>query len=392
MSSLQTQFGRRLRLGVVGGGPGSFIGDVHRAAARLDGRYDVVAAVLSRHPERSRTAAVEIGVAADRAYPDWRAMLAAEAARDDGIDVLAIMTPNDSHHDIAVAALDSGFDVICDKPLCITLDEARSLVRRVRETGRVFCLTHNYTGYPLVRQAREMVRDGAIGEVRLVKVEYVMGYLADRVEERADFVAGWRFDKSKAGPSTVLADIGTHAHHIAGYVTGLEAEAISAQVGTLVPGRQIHDFAAARLRYAGNVPGILFITNAAAGAEHGLTFRVFGATGTLEWHQEHPNHLLHSPLGEAHRIISRGSAGLSPLAERSTRVFIGHPEGFHEAFANLYRDAADAIVARRLGAAPDPLSLAFPTVLDGAHGVQFIYAALESSASDGRWTDCRFKE
>jgi predicted dehydrogenase len=387
-----TAFGRRLRLGVVGGGPGSFIGEIHRSAARLDDRYEVVAAVLSRDPDRSRAASAAIGIAPERAYPGWRAMLEGEAARADGIDVVAIMPPNDSHRDIAVAALDRGLDVICDKPLCNTLEEARSLVRRVRETGLVFCLTHNYAGYPMVRHARALVEGGELGAVRFIKVEYVQGWLAERVEARPDWTEAWRFDSRRAGPSLVLADIGTHAHHLAAYVSGLEARSVSAEVGALVPGRTAHDFASARLRFGDGVRALLLVTNAVAGAEHGLMIRLAGERGNLEWHQEHPNDLRVSMLTGGHRILTRGMAGLSPLAERSTRVAIGHPEGFHEGFANLYRDAADAIVARRLGRAPDPLALAFPTVVDGARGVQFIHATLDSSANDGRWTDCRFAE
>ncbi|MBX6324084.1 MAG: Gfo/Idh/MocA family oxidoreductase [Rhodospirillaceae bacterium] len=387
-----TEFGRRLRLGVVGGGPSSFIGEIHRAAARLDDRYEVCAAVLSHDPERSRAAAAAIGVAPERAYPDWRALLDGEAARPDGIDVLAIMTPNDSHCDIALAALDRGLDVICDKPLCVSVDEARRLVRKVRDSGLAFCLTHNYTGYPMVRQARAMVRAGELGAVRFVKVEYVQGWLAEPVEARPEGTASWRFDPRRAGPSLVLADIGTHAHHLACYVSGLEVVAISAEVGALVPGRNVHDFASARLRFDNGARGTMMVTTAAAGAEHGLMIRLFAEKGTLEWHQEHPNHLLVSPLVGGHRILSRGMEGLSPLAERATRVAIGHPEGFHEAFANLYRDAADVIVARRLGREPDPLALAFPTVLDGARGIRLIEAALESNAAEGRWVDCRFME
>jgi predicted dehydrogenase len=387
-----TEFGRRLRLGVVGGGPGSFIGEIHRAAARLDDRYETVAAVLSRDAARSRAAAIEIGIAPERAYADWRALLEGESKRDDGIDVIAIMTPNDSHRDIAIAAMERGLDVICDKPLCNTLEEARSLVRRVRETGLVFCLTHNYAGYPMVREARSLVQSGALGAVRFIKVEYVQGWLARHVEADPGWTSAWRFDPRLAGPSLVLADIGTHAHHLAAYVSGLEALSISAEVGALVPGRKAHDFASARLRFTNDVRALMLVTNAGAGAEHGLMIRLFGERGNLEWHQEQPNHLIVATLSGERRFLSRGTEGLSPLAQHSTRVAIGHPEGFHEAFANLYREAADAIVARRLGRTADPLSLTFPTVLDGARGVKMIHAALESSANDGRWADCRFTE
>lgn len=390
MSSQFSRFGRRLRLGVVGGGPGSFIGEIHRAAARLDDRYEIVAAVLSHDAERSRAAARDIGIAPDRVHGHWRDLLAAEAKRVDGIDVLAVMTPNDGHFPISMAALEQGLDVICDKPLCNGLDQARRLVRKVGETGLVFCLTHNYTGYPLVRHARHMMTSGGLGDVRLVKTEYIQGYLTEGAELDPAWSGSWRLDPARSGPSLVLGDIGSHAHHLAAYVSGLEVMQVSAEVGSIVPDRQIHDFASLRLRFANGARGIILVTNAAAGAEHGLMVRVFGSKGNLEWHQEHPNDLRITMKNGVHQIITRGMAGLSPIAERSTRVYLGHPEGFHEAFANLYRDAADAIVARRLGQQPDPLALWNPTVSDGARGVALIEAALKSNDSGGRWTDCRF--
>jgi predicted dehydrogenase len=286
-------------------------------------------------------------------------------------------------------ALAAGLDVICDKPLTTTLDDALDLVRRVRDSGLVFCLTHNYTGYPMVRHARAMVRDGALGTIRQVHVEYIQGHLAGPTEADRDPSTNWRFDADQGAASLVLGDIGTHAHHLACFITGLELAAVAAEVGSAVPGRQVADFAHLLLRFEGPARGSMWVTNSAAGAEHGLHIRVFGAAGGLEWHQEEPNQLLHRRKDGFMQVMTRGRPGLSPAAERATRVVLGHPEGFFEAFANLYADAAEAIVARRTGTPPDPLALDFPTALDGARGVRFIEAALQSSRADGRWVDCR---
>jgi predicted dehydrogenase len=389
MNTTIARLGRRLRLGVVGGGPGSFIGPVHRTAARLDDHYEVVAAVLSSNPKRSRQAAQGIGIAAERAYGDPAELIAREAARDDGIDVLAVMTPNVQHHPIVRDALAAGLDIICDKPLATTLEDALDLVRLVRASGGVFCLTHNYTGYPMVRHARAMVKDGALGTIRQVHVEYIQGHLAGVTEADRDPATNWRFDAAQGAAALVLGDIGTHAHHLACFVTGLELAAVAAEAGTARPGRPVADFAHLLLRFAGPARGSMWVTNSAAGGEHGLHIRVFGDEGGLEWVQEDPNHLFHRRLNGFPETLTRGRPGLSPAAERATRVALGHPEGFFEAFANLYTDAAEAIVARRTGAQPDPLALDFPTVEDGARGVRFIDAALESSLADGRWVDCR---
>jgi predicted dehydrogenase len=387
MNTTIARLGRRLRLGVVGGGPGSFIGAVHRTAARLDDHYEVVAGVLGRNPERSRAAARAIGIAEERAYADHRELLTREAARPDGIDVLAIMTPNDAHYPAARDALDRGLDVICDKPLTTRLEDALDLVRRVRASGLVFCLTHNYTGYPMVRHARAMVRSGALGTIRQLQVEYIQGHLAAATEADRDPAANWRFAIEHCGPSLVLGDIGTHAHHLACFVTDLELTGVAAELGSAVPGRQVHDYAHVLLRLAGGARGSMWVTNSAAGAEHGLRIRAFGDNGGLEWHQEEPNSLLYRPLGGFAQVLTRGRPGLSPEAERATRIVLGHPEGFHEAFANLYADAAEAIVARRTGGKPDPLALDFPTVEYGARGVKFVEAAVESHRNGGRWTD-----
>ncbi len=391
MNTTIARLGRRLRLGVVGGGPGSFIGPVHRAAARLDDHYEVVAAVLSRNPERSRAAAKDLGIAPERAYDDHTRLLAGEAARTDGIDVLAIMTPNAQHYPAARSALEAGLDVICDKPLTTRLADAEDLVRRVQASGLVFCTTFNYTGYPMVRHARAMVKEGALGAMRQVHVEYIQGHLAKPTAADRDPAANWRYAAEQGGPSLVLGDIGSHAHHLAAFITGQELIEVAAEVGSAIPGRQIADFAHLLLRYENGARGSMWVTNSAAGGEHGLHIRVFGERGGLEWQQEDPNHLTHRPLDGFAQVLTRGRPGLSAGAQRATRVALGHPEGYFEAFANLYADAADAIVARRTGQAPDPQALDFPTVLDGARGVRFVEAALASSRAGGRWTDCRLR-
>lgn len=381
------KLGRRLRLGVIGGGPGSVIGEVHRTAARLDDRYEVVGGVLSSNPERSRAAGRALGFAPERAYTDVDAMLAAEAARPDGVDVVAIMTPNDSHYPLACRWLDAGRDVICDKPLTTNLDDARDLVARVRASGLVFCTTYNYSAFPMVRQARAMVADGEIGELRLGQVEYIQPQLAVRPDlDDPDY---WRFHASRSGPSAILGDIGTHAWHLLHTVTRMEPQAVSADVGPILPGRRFDDTAGVLIRYANGARGILWVTQAAAGAEHGLKFRIHGAEGGLEWHQEDPTWLVHMRLEGPRRMLSRNGPGLKPAAERACRIAIGHSEGFHEAFANLYSDVAEAVAARLTGTPADLLALDFPTVEDGARGVAFIAAAKASSDAGGAWTDCR---
>lgn len=377
--------GRRLRLAVIGGGPGSFIGEVHRAAARLDDRYRIVAAALSSDAERGRAAALRIGVPAERAYGSGTDLIDREAARTDGADVVAVMTPNDTHREYSVAALQRGFDVICDKPLANSLGDALAVVQAVRDTGRVFALTHNYTGYPMVRQARAMVAAGQLGEIRLVQVEYVQGGNAGGPAGPAR----WRFDPARSGPSLILGDIGTHAHHLVCYVAGVELAAVSADVGAIVPGRRVDDYAGVLLRFTGGARGCLWATQAAAGVESSLGFRISGARGTVEWHQDRANELRFLPLDGPAQVRTRNGPGTLPLSARGSRIGKGHPEGFHEGFANIYADAAEAIAARRSGRAADPLALHFPTVEDGARGVRFVEAALASSNAGSRWIDCR---
>jgi predicted dehydrogenase len=374
--------GRRLRLAVIGGGPGSFIGAMHRQAARLDDRYELVAAALSSDPERARAAGQAIGMAPDRCYPSGQALIDAEAARPDGAEVVAIMTPNDSHFTFAMQALERGMDVICDKPMTNTLEEATALHQRVQDTGLVFCLTHNYTGYPMVRQAKAMVAAGQLGEIRLVQVEYVQGGRAKAGPARR----AWKDDPVRGGPSLVMGDIGTHAHNLLRFITGLEITQIAAELGTSVPDRVTDDYAGAMLRMANGARGSFWVTQAAAGVENGLRIRVSGSLGSVEWHQEHPQVLQFKPLGEPAQVRTPNGPGTLPLAARASRIVAGHPEGFHEAFANLYTDAADAIAARRTGTAANPLSLHFPNATDGLQGIRFVAAAVASSNNQGAWT------
>ena len=379
--------GRRLRLAVIGGGPGSFIGAMHRAAARIDDRYVLVAGVLSSDPERSHLAATAIGIEPDRAYTDAFQLIEAEANRDDGADVVAIMTPNDSHHAYSMAALDAGFDVICDKPITNTINEAMDVLAKVEETGLVFCLTHNYTGYPMVRQACAMVEDGQLGEIRLVQVEYVQGGKADESDPDPGEGLPWRYDPVRGGPSLVMGDIGTHAHNLVRFVTGLEVTQVAAEVGHVVPSRLVDDYAGALLRFSNGARGIFWVTQTAAGIENALRIRVSGTLGSLEWLQERPTRLRFNPLDGPAEVRTPNGPGTLPISARATRIVSGHPEGFHEGFANVYSDAAEAIAARRAGIPADPLALHFPNATDGALGVAFVDAAVASSASDGAWTN-----
>jgi len=374
--------GRRLRLAVIGGGPGSFIGAMHRQAARLDDRFELVAAALSSDPERSRSAGIDIGIAPERCYPSGRILIEVESRRVDGAEVVAIMTPNDSHFEFAMQALGRGLDVICDKPMTNTLNEALALHQRVQDTGLVFCLTHNYTGYPMVRQAKAMVADGQLGEIRLVQVEYVQGGRAKAGPGRR----AWKEDPARGGPSLVLADIGTHAHNLLRFMTGLEVDQVAAEVGSIVPDRVTHDYAGAMLRLSNGARGSFWVTQAAAGVENGLRIRISGSLGSLEWQQEHPQVLQFKPLDAPAQVRTPNGPGTLPLAARASRIVAGHPEGFHEAFANLYTDAAEAIAARRSGQAADPLSLHFPNAADGLQGMRFVTAALASSDNQGAWT------
>lgn len=374
----------KIRLGMVGGGEGAFIGAVHRMAARLDDQYELVAGALSATPEKARASGAALGLDPDRTYDDYVTMAAAEAARKNGIEAVSIVTPNHLHAEIARTFLQAGIHVICDKPLCNSLAEAEALAALVARTGRVFCLTHNYSGYPMVRQARAMVAEGAIGQVRVVQVEYAQAWLTDALESTGQKQAAWRTDPARAGGGGAIGDIGTHAYHLAGFVTGLACAELCADLSSFVPGRVLDDNAHILLRYAGGARGLLWCSQVAPGNENALRLRVYGATGGLEWAQEHPNQLRFTRHGEPPTVIARGAPGAGPAAARVTRIPSGHPEGYLEAFATLYTEAAAAIRAARDGAAPAPETL-FPSVADGVAGVAFIEAALRSAKAGAAW-------
>ena len=388
-STSDARTSRPLRLGMVGGGRGAFIGAVHRLCARMDGQFELVAGALSSDAQRARDSGADLGLAPDRAYMSFAQMAAAEAKRPDGIEVVSIVTPNDSHHAIARAFLDRGIDVICDKPMTTTVEDALDLVQAVRRSGLVFGLTHNYTGYPLVRQAREMVAAGELGPIRVVQVEYVQDWLTTKLEDTGHKQAGWRVDPQRAGAGGCLGDIGTHAYNLADFVTGLHVRELAADLGRFVQGRRLDDNVHVLLRYESGVRGMLWASQVAPGNENGLRLRVYGETAGLEWSQEHPNQLRFALVGRPPQVLSRGGPSLGPAAARATRIPSGHPEGYLEGFANLYRDLAEQIRARRAKRAPDGQALLVPTVEDGARGVKFIAAAVESSAQNGAWVDAR---
>ena len=374
---------RRIRLGMVGGGPDAFIGAVHRIAARLDDHYELVAGALSSTAERSLAGAKELNI--PRAYRSFEEMALAESKRPDGIEVVSIVTPNNLHHAPAKVFLEAGIHVICDKPLTTTLDDALDLAATVKRTGLVFGLTHNYTGYPMVRQAREMVAAGELGPIRLIQAEYAQDWLSTPLEKAGQKQAEWRTDPARSGPGGSLGDIGTHAYNLACFVTGLSCEQLSADVTTFVPGRRLDDNVQVMLRFSKGSKGALWASQVAAGNENNLRLRVYGEKAGIEWHQEDPNSLSFTPLGETRRTIRRGSAGTVRSAAHATRIPSGHPEGYLEAFAQLYTDLAEQIRAKKEKRDPNPNSVLVPTVFDGVDGVKFINAALESSRNGSVW-------
>jgi predicted dehydrogenase len=384
-SSSNTVTGRRLRLGMVGGGPGGFIGAVHRIAARMDDRFELVAAALSSDAERSRKAAMELHIAPDRAYGSFAEMATAEAARPDRIDAVSIVTPNHLHFAVAKAFLDARINVICDKPLTTTVADAEALAAMVKSSGVIFGLTHNYTGYPTVRQAREMVAAGELGKIRIVQVEYAQDWLTTALETTGQKQAAWRTDPAQSGPAGSLGDIGTHAYNVACFVSGVRCEQVAADVSIFVPGRRLDDNVQVLLRWEGGVRGMLWCSQVAAGNENNLRLRIYGDKAGIEWRQEEPNYLWFTPYGKPPVLMSRNGAAATPAAKHASRVPSGHPEGYLEAFAQLYTDLAEQIRARELGQIPSADSLLVPTVEDGVAGVRFIAAVLESSKKNAGW-------
>ena len=381
---------RRLRYGMVGGGPGAFIGAVHRRAAALDGLAELVAGAFSSDAARSRAQGAELGLDPRRVYASYEEMAEREAALPDGerIDFVAIVTPNHMHYPNARAFVERGIHVVCDKPLTTTLEDAEALCRLVAEHDVVFALTHPYAAYPLVKQARALVANGTLGTIRKVIVEYSQGWLATAVEETGNRQADWRTDPARAGAGAI-GDIGTHAEHLARYVTGLEMERLYADVSTFVPGRRIDDDANMLVHYRGGAKGILFCSQISVGEENRLALRVYGTEASLEWHQQTPNELLVRRADGPLERYTPGHAFLAPEARRGTRMPPGHTEGLLEAFANIYASVARVILARRAGVAPDPLDLDLPTVQDGAAGVHFVHAALESGRTHA-WVNAAY--
>ena len=376
----------RIRLGMVGGGEGAFIGAVHRIAARLDDQYEFVAGALSSTPEKSQRSGRAIGLAPDRIYSDYEAMAKAEAARPDGIEAVAIVTPNHLHAPVAEAFLKAGIHVICDKPVTTTSADAKKLLKLAKKHQRVFAVTHNYTGYPMVRHARQMVKDGALGEIRVVQVEYPQDWLTEKLEATGQKQAEWRADPARNGIGGAIADIGTHAHNLAAYITGLELTELCAELSRFVKGRQLDDNAQVMLRYANGARGLLWASQVAPGNENNLRIRVYGTKGGLEWKQEHPNQLHWSPFGQPTQVIARATGAANAAAARVSRIPAGHPEGYLEGFATLYSEIAQAIGAARKGGPKADKAAHFPTLEDGIKGVAFIEAVVKSSQRGGRWT------
>ncbi|MBL0919656.1 MAG: Gfo/Idh/MocA family oxidoreductase [Hydrogenophaga sp.] len=368
---------RRIRLGMVGGGEGSFIGAAHRIAARLDDQFELVAGAFSSTPERSHASAAALHIPRERSYASYAEMAQAEAQRPDGIDAVAIVTPNHLHVPVARAFADQGIHIICDKPMATSLAEAQGLAQRVDERGVLFLLTHTYSGYPMVRQARELVAQGAIGAVRIVQVEYVQDWLGEPIEQQGNKQAAWRNDPKQAGPAGALGDIGTHAYHLAGYVSGLKLQELAAELSTFVPGRALDDHVQVMLRYEGGARGMLWASQVASGSRNGLRLRVYGSTGSLQFDQEKPEELWLTRPGQASQCLYRGvpaTPGGVPVAHR---IPAGHPEGYLEAFAQLYRDFARAWRGEA--------GVELPGLNEGLAGMAFVEAVLRSHRDGMRW-------
>jgi predicted dehydrogenase len=374
----------RIRLGMVGGGQGAFIGAVHRLAARMDDQYTLVAGALSSSPEKSQASGRDLGLAADRIYSDYKAMAFEEKRRADGIEAVSIVTPNHMHFPIAQAFIEAGINVICDKPLVTSSAEAEELKRLATARGVVFAVTYNYSGYPMMRQARAMVAAGDLGEIRVVQGEYPQDWLTTSLEETGQKQADWRTDPARSGAGGCIGDIGTHTYHLACFVSGLTLDQLCADLTSFVPGRRLDDNAHVMLRFKGGARGMIWASQVAPGNENGLKLRVYGTKGGLEWTQADPNYLWFTPYGEPKRLITRSGSGAGAEAGRVTRIPPGHPEGYLEGFANIYTEVAHAIRARRDGTVLSA-DVQFPGLDDGAKGVAFVEACVRSSAQGTVW-------
>ncbi|MGC9943912.1 MAG: Gfo/Idh/MocA family oxidoreductase [Verrucomicrobiota bacterium] len=377
---------RKLRYGMVGGGQSAFIGAVHRMAANLDGQIELVAGAFSSDAKNSRTTGDQLFLNPARVYANYEEMAKGEAAlpADERMDFVSIVTPNFLHAPVATTFLKAGFHVVCDKPMTLTLKEAKALRDTVRKTGKVFALTHNYTGYPMVKEARGLVRSGKLGKILKVVAEYPQGWLLDKIEAEGQKQAAWRSDPKKAGSSCCLGDIGTHAENLGRYITGLEIDSLCAEFTTFIPGRVLEDDANLLIRYRGGAKGVLHCSQVSCGEENNLNIRVYGTQGSLAWHQEHPNELKFIAKNEPAKILRRGNGYLSDTAKKFTRLPFGHPEAFIEAFANIYLEAVAAIRARIEGKRGGTFD--FPTVDDGVYGMAFLETAVKSASSNAKWT------
>ena len=378
----------RLQWGMIGGGEGSQIGPAHRLGAGLDGAFDFAAGALDHRPDAGRDYGQRLGLAADRAYGDWREMLEGETARDDRVDLVTVATPNATHFEITKAFLQNGFHVLCEKPMTMTVEEGEEIVNLARETGNICAVNYGYTGYSLVRHMRAMVARGDLGAVRMVKAEFAHGHHADAGDADNPRVR-WRYDPAQAGVSAQFADCGIHALHMASFVIGQEAERLSADTVSCIASRELEDDAMVNLRFDGGAVGRLWTSSIALGRQHGLTLQVFGERGGLRWSQEQPNQLFWMPLGGNLQTIERGQGGLSPEADRTSRVTVGHAEGMPLAFANIYSDLAEAIRARKEGRAMDPAADLYPRAEDGLRSMAAVFAVAESGKADGAWQDAR---
>ncbi len=378
----------KLKWGMIGGGEGSQIGPAHRLGAGLDGLFDFTAGALDHRPDAGRDYGKRLGLAAERSYGDWREMLEGEKDRPDRVDLVTVATPNNTHFEITKAYLEAGFHVLCEKPMTITVEEAEEIVRISERSGMICAVNYGYTGYSLVRHMRAMVGRGDLGRIRLVVAEFAHGHHANAADADNPRVR-WRYDPAQAGVSAQFADCGIHAMHMASFVTGQEVEKLSADCASCIESRELEDDAMVNFRMNGGAIGRLWTSSVAIGRQHGLTLQVFGEKGGLRWSQEQPNQLFWMELGGRLQTIERGEAGLSPEADRTSRVTIGHAEGMPLAFANIYKDLAEVISAHKSGRSPDPAANLYPRAIDGLRSIAAIYAVAQSGKDQGAWRDAR---
>lgn len=378
----------KIKLGMVGGGEGAFIGEVHRIAARMDERFHLCAGALCSDPERSLKSALDLGLPEDRSYSDYKEMAISESQRDDGINFVSIVTPNHLHHPIAKAFLEVGINVICDKPMTMNSEEAQELIDISESSDLIFAVTYNYSGYPLIREAREIIKKGELGSIRIIKVEYIQDWLTEPIENTGQKQASWRVDPKKSGIGGSIGDIGTHAFHLAHFVTQQLPNKISADLSCFVEGRELDDNAHILMRYESGAKGMIWSSQVAPGNENNLKIQIYGEKGGLIWQQENPNELILNLLNQPSRRLTRGSSFVGDQSARLTRIPAGHPEGYLEGFANIYREVADEF-SEKISGKPISKDILYPTSREGLYGVSFIEAAIESNSKDSVWTDLK---